>query len=349
MQARTSWEQSRKYYESAIELNGNLNAEDNLASLNKQIEERINSMVCLINGLIWRDKNGDGKAQKSESRLQGKVFWDKNNDGEHNSSNEPFLNTNETGQFAFEWISSVYPVSLSLDSELVENENQKIELLVPVFPAPPPPLNADSVKNHSKTIQKAGTSSVLLPYRAAPIIRGKVWMDKNGDAQKNEGEGPYSQAKLFLDQNGNFNLDENETSFAPDSNGSFLLPLPPGQYSLCIEPDNADANITFPIEEKKAYLTWVDYESPSDSLLFGVQDNQQQDSQSSENNQTQQPKPGDQDNDQNTQESESSENTPPEEVNALYERLLQEMESKSKNLDDEKQRVIGTIPKGRDY
>jgi mannose/cellobiose epimerase-like protein (N-acyl-D-glucosamine 2-epimerase family) len=78
MQARTSWEQSRKYYESAIELNGNLNAEDNLASLNKQIEERINSMVCLINGLIWRDKNGDGKAQKNESRLQGKVFWDKN-------------------------------------------------------------------------------------------------------------------------------------------------------------------------------------------------------------------------------------------------------------------------------
>jgi superfamily I DNA and RNA helicase len=49
------------------------------------------------------------------------------------------------------------------------------------------------------------------------------------------------------------------------------------------------------------------------------------------------------------QESESSENAPPEEVNALYERLLQEMESKSKNLDDEKQRAIGTIPKGRDY
>ena len=93
----------------------------------------------------------------------------------------------------------------------------------------------------------------------------------------------------------------------------------------------------------------MDYESPSDSLLFGVQDNQQQDSQSSENNQTQQSQTGDQDNDQNKQESESSENTPTEEVNALYERLLQEMESKSKNLDDEKQRAIGTIPMGRDY
>ena len=36
-------------------------------------------------------------------------------------------------------------------------------------------------------------------------------------------------------------------------------------------------------------------------------------------------------------------------VNALYERLLQEMESKSKNLDDENQKIIGTIPQGRDY
>ena len=74
MQARTSWEQSRKYYESAIELDGNIKAEGNLASLNKQIEERINSLVCLINGLIWRDKNGDGIAQKNENRLQGKFF-----------------------------------------------------------------------------------------------------------------------------------------------------------------------------------------------------------------------------------------------------------------------------------
>ena len=349
MEARKSWEESIKYYESAVELDGNLNATINLKSLNQQIEERINSMVCLINGLIWRDRNGDGVAQENEARLQGKVFWDKNNDGEHNSSQEPFLQSNPSGQFAFEWISSVYPVSLSLDSELVGNENQKIELLVPVFPAPPPPLNADSVKNHLKTIQEAGTSSVLLPYRAAPIIRGKVWMDKNGDAQKNEDEGPYSQAKLFLDQNGNFNLDENETSFAPDSNGSFLLPIPPGQYSLCIAPENADANITFPIEEKKAYLTWVDYESPSENLLFGVQDKSQQDSQPSENNQNQQPQTGKQSDEQQNQESQLNEEAQAEEVNALYERLLQEMESQSKNLSDEKQRVLGIVPNGRDY
>ena len=35
-------------------------------------------------------------------------------------------------------------------------------------------------------------------------------------------------------------------------------------------------------------------------------------------------------------------------VNALYERLLQEMESKSKKLNDD-QKIIGTVPNGRDY
>ena len=120
--------------------------------------------------------------RKTKVGFREKFFWDKNNDGEHNSSNEPFLNTNASGQFAFEWISSVYPVSLSLDSELVGDDNQKDRASCSRFSGTSPPLNADSVKNHSKTIQKAGASSVLLPYRYAPIIRGKVWMDKNGDA-----------------------------------------------------------------------------------------------------------------------------------------------------------------------
>ena len=51
-------------------------------------------MVSVINGIIWRDTNGDGLPQNNEERLQAKVFWDKNNDGEHNSSIEPSLKTN---------------------------------------------------------------------------------------------------------------------------------------------------------------------------------------------------------------------------------------------------------------
>ena len=52
--------------------------------------------------------------------------------------------------------------------------------------------------------------------------------------------------------------------------------------------------------------------------------------------------------DENNQVSESAKDVQPEEVNALYERLLQEMESKTKKLNDE-QKIIGTVPNGRDY
>ena len=76
-------------------------------------------------------------------------------------------------------------------------------------------------------------------------IQGRIWADTNGDADLNKGEAGFAKAKIFLDDDGNFQLDENETSFNPDSNGSFAFPAPPGQYSVCIIPDNPDANITF--------------------------------------------------------------------------------------------------------
>ncbi len=63
-------------------------------------------------------------------------------------------------------------------------------------------------------------------------------------------------AKIFIDTNGNFALDENESTFSPDQDGKFNQAVPPGQHSVCIAPENPDANITFPLDEKKAYLTW---------------------------------------------------------------------------------------------
>ena len=348
MQARQSWNKALKYYESAFAVDGNLKASKNLKSLKAQIEIRIKSMVSVINGIIWRDRNGDGIAQENEEKLTGKVFWDKNNDGEHNSSIEPSLETNEKGEFAFEWISSIYPTYLNIDSELLERNQSNRKFLLPVFPAPPPPQIATQIKNFKLGIEKAGTTTVSLPYRSAPIIQGKIWADTNGDAEHSDMEGGFSQAKLFLDVDGNFQLDENETSFKPDANGSFAFPAPPGQYSLCVLPDNPDANITFPIEDKKAYLTWIDYESPSNPLIFGVQDQSEQESQSSDNNKSQEQESSAQNGEQPMQDSEAGNEIQPEEVNALYERLLQEMESKSKKLDDE-QTTLGTIPNGRDY
>ena len=128
--------------------------------------------------------------------------------------------------------------------------------------------------------------------------------------------------------------------------------VPPGQYSLCIQPDNPEANVTFPLEAKKAYLSWVDFESSVKNLNFGIQNPADQDDQESPSSPEQnQPQPSEPESPENGEESEGDEDAeelPPQEVNALYERLLQEMESKSEPLQQEV-RVIDSKANGRDY
>ena len=350
--ARESWKLALAHYKDAFQLDGNKKAADNLASLQKQIDQRIQTLVSTMTGRIWRDINGDGKLQKSEPFLRGCVFWDKDGNGEHNQSNEPKIDTDENGVFSFEWISSDYPNSIQIGSFLVEeNKTQEVKLL-PLFPAPPPPLNPNQVRNHVIIIDKPGIKQLPVPYRAAPVLQGSIWSDQNGNGTLENPEGPYVSGNLFLDQNGNFQLDENETSFKPRKDGTFSQIVPPGQYSLCLELENKDANVTFPFEEKKAYLTWVDFEAPSEELNFGVQDNSNQESESETSNQANDyDSSNDSNPDQKKEENDSKatvERDAPQEVNGLYERLLQEMESRSEPLEQDLQ-LFDSGNSGRDY
>jgi hypothetical protein len=183
-----------------------------------------------------------------------------------------------------------------------------------------------------------------MPYRAAPMIKGQVWKDENGNGSRESEDKEYISVKLYLDENGNFQYDENETAFEPTDDGSFAQPVPPGQYTVCIQPQNPDANITFPIEQKKAYLVWTDFESKSENLDFGIQDNNQQDQNSS--NQQSQPQPNQPEDEKGKENAEQQPR--PEEINALYERLLQEMESKSEPLEQDIE-AVQSITSGRDY
>lgn len=351
--ARESWKQALEYYEHAIQLDGNKKASENLNSLKRQIEERIRSLVTTFIGGIWRDLNGDGKIQKDEPFLNGYVFWDKDGNGEHNETGEPKINSDENGKFKFEWISGNYPVSIQIGSVLADKNTTKNVRLLPLFPPPPPPMNPAQTKNHFVMIEKPGTIELPIPYRAAPSLQGKIWSDQNGNGILDDAEGPYDAGTLYLDQNGNFQFDENETSFKPNKDGTFFHVVPPGQYSLCLKTDNQDANVTFPIDEKKAYLTWVNFEAPSMGLDFGVKD----DSGNESENEPSEP----QENSENSNQVDSSPNeqdetdsdSPPEEnlaqeINALYERLLQEMESKSEPLEQDL-RMAESPNSGRDY
>ena len=340
-EARIAWEQAREHYEKSIGLSENDKAKQNLLSLNQQIQERINALISKISGKIWRDLNGDGKPQKKEPNLEGYVFWDKDQNGEHNKSNEPAVQTDENGFFSFEWISDQYPISLRIGTQLMEANESKNDFLIPMLPPPPPPESSENIKNYYLNLEQPGEKVIGIPYRSAPTLQGVIWRDENGNGEQDPNDKGFSSAQLFIDQNGNFQLDENETTFEPSDDGTFTQPVPPGPYCLCVQPKNPDANVTFPIEAQKAYLGWTDFESSSVDLNFGIQDNSEQEQNSSAPQN--QPPPEDQEN----QESNSSK-PPPEEVNALYERLLQETESKSKPLERDPQEVR-RISSGKNY
>ena len=351
--ARKTWERALEFYESAYNLDGNEKANRNFLSLQKQIEERINSLVCLIYGTIWWDRNGDGERQGHEPFLKGSVFWDKDGNGEHNKSNEPSLPTNEYGGFQFEWISSLYPSSFNLDSILDENSSTDQGIaLVPIFPPPPPPFQENLVVNHLLSIDQAGKKVLSITYRKPPSISGKVWSDENGNGEYEENEKGISSAKIFLDRNENSKLDENETSYTPRGDGSFLLAIPPGRHLVAIEPENPDANVTFPIQERKGYFVQLDYEEMAGNLNFGIQDNHNQEKQDqpqdSPNDHPQQNDSSQNDESESDPEQKNEDESAGQEVNALYERLLQEMESKSKPLEQETH-SSGNLSAGRDY
>ena len=332
-EARKKWKKSIDYYEASLKIDNNNKAKENLSSLNKQIEERINLMICKIQGKIWRDINGNMSQEPGEPNLHGKVFWDKDENGEHNESTEGFAPTNNKGEFAFEWIAASYPDSVRIGSKLSDNNQTSKKLLIPLFPAPPPPEKNENVRNYYLNLSEAGNYSILIPYRAAPILKGLVWKDENGNGIKDKEDKGFSSVKLYLDNNGNFQHDENETFFEPEKDGSFYQPVIPSknrQHTLCIEPKNPDANITFPIEINKSYLTYSDYESISEDLNFGIQDNSQQDQNSSQSQPEEKPSEDEQtDSDDKNNESESS---PSVDTNAQFQRQRQETKDNVKPL-----------------
>ena len=343
-EARKSWEKARKFYSAASQIDANPLAEKNLDSLNDQIQNRIESLVSKIQGLVWRDINGNGKREENEPLLKAKIFWDKNDDGEHNESLEPAILGNEMGQFAFEWISGIYPTSLKLASIIPDQNESLPTILLPLFPSPPPPFEASRTRNHLVEIDKPGSLFIPMPWRAAPSLKGIVWNDSNTDGKVDDNESGSTAATLFIDKNGNFQLDDNETSFKPSDDGKFSQIVPPGQYSLCIKPDNPEANVTYPIEEHKAYLTWVDFEQSSKPMFFGIQDRSEGNS-SSESSPQNNPNPERIEEDEENKEAKTPST---EEVNALYERLLQETESKSEPLENDIPNS-NPVQAGRDY
>ena len=268
------------------------------------------------------------------------------------------MKTDHQGRYVFEWISS-YPARLRLGLKLDEGNATRGLLLLPILPPPPPPLNPETTPGLHLALDQAGDHQAHFPHRAAPILKGIVWNDSDKDGERDDNETGNSQASLFLDLDGDLLQDDNETSFKPSSDGAFSQPVPPGQHVLCIQHPNPDANvtITYPREENKAHLVFVELENTAERLDFGIhsppEQNQDQSPQNRppdkpEPNPDQNPKDGQQPDEPDEPREATASNPREQDVNALYERLLQEAESKATPLETEGAPGHAT-KRGRDY
>jgi len=338
--AKKSWEKAREYYKNSLEIDTNASVQNNLESLNDQIRDRIEPLISKVEGLVWRDLNCNGKWEENEPRLKATIFWDKNDDGEHNESLEPAIPGNEIGQFAFEWISATYPSALRLASVLPDQNESSPTILLP-FSAPPPPLEASQSRNHLVEIEKQASLYVPMPWRAAPYLKGRVWNDTNIDGKVDDNESGSTAATLFIDENANYQLDENETSFKPSEDGSFFQVVPPREnYSLCIKPDNPEANVTYPKADSRNYITSANFEQTSPIFLFGLQTPQGEDN-SSKTSSQEQAKPED---------NQASSSTPEkrESTYAEAKRKLQEIDNETIFLEEDT-KIWPAAPPGRNY
>ena len=116
--------------------------------------------------------------------------------------------------------------------------------------------------------------------------------------------------------------------------------LPSKYYSLCIKPDNPEANVTYPKADSKNYITSANFEQASPNFLFGIQAPPGEGN-SSKTSSQEQAKPED------NQDS-SSPPEKPEPTHAEGERMLQEIDNETIVLGEDTENWDPALP-GRNY
>lgn len=336
--AKKSWIEAKKYYEKA-KFHANPLADRNLELLEKQIIEA-HSKIAIIEGVVWRDRDGNGRKDSNEEPLDAFVFWDKNNDGEYNSTVEFGLDTdnNSTGFFAFLTTAD----GLTLGSLL---KNSSDQALVPWY---------GKGIDKKIDINSPGRLSFNIPWRAAPKIQGKVWNDKNQNGLLDENESGSSAVTLFIDENNNSIADENETTFKPDNKGIFSKLVPRGSYVISAKPDHPDTNFTYPKSDPKSYFVEVDFERPSEELLFGLSPSQSSEPSESEKNED---NSSEENSDQENEEDKPNESSEDKDLSAeenqtrdtsgLVERMMQDILSETTVYDVSELEKWEQAPPGR--
>lgn len=360
--AKAAWEKARQNYKDAVAIDDNDKAKRNLRDLEKQIQERL----WTISGVVWRDIDGNGKKEPVEGGLPAKVFWFEKQENEDDATFENYVETNASGEYKIEWLSVTYPLSIQLKCELLDGNATKDILLIAVSNTIATNQGTASHERETKLPKADHMPVINFAFRKAPVLQGFVWNDEDHDGALDDNETGYDKVRLYLDNNANGKWDQNEFSFQPAESGEFSQPITPSQKELIPQPidkisyllriavNDQNAEVTFPLKQFHSGKIKLE-SSPRGNLDFGVYSPNQADQDSDQNQAEQKPDPQtEQEQQANKEQEDSAQNQEPqasEELNALYNSLLEEFEFKSKQLrvkesDTEKNISQG---KGRGY
>ena len=175
-----------------------------------------------ISGTVFNDANKNNSKDSSESGIGGvTVFIDKNKNGSKDSG-EPSTTTDSGGGYFFGGLASgsyrvkqlsksgfkiTSPSSGYYDLSLSTNQN----------------ISAKNFANQSTSTTTVGS------------IAGNVWVDVNGNGNKDSGDNAKSSVRVYIDKNKNGKFDTGEPTATTNSSGNYKFSnLAAGSYRVSV-------------------------------------------------------------------------------------------------------------------
>jgi hypothetical protein len=203
-----------------------------------------------LHGTVWADRNGDGERQQQEHGIPAwPVYLDTNNNGSHDEG-ERLVHTDQHGHYGFVVEAGQYNV--------VQGTRPGWQQTAP--------------ENGSYSVDvDAGEHLGGLAFGNQPqasSLHGTVWVDRNGDGERQAVERGLPGWPVYLDTNNNGSHEEGERLVHTDQHGHYEFVVEAGQYTVA-QGNRPNWNPTAP--ENSSYTVDVEAAEHINGLVFGNQ------------------------------------------------------------------------------
>ncbi len=191
-----------------------------------------------LSGNVFKDLNGNGKRDSSDTGLKGWVVYiDLNGDGKF-ESNENNKTTDSNGNFSFVSLKAgTYKVRVIPLSGYTQTAPTSGYYTVNLSPNSPVSVAFAEHPASANTATGSGNSAVTLS--------GTVFSDVNSNGTKDSNEGGLAGRVVYVDLNGDGKFESNENNKTTDSQGNFsFVSLNPGTYTVRVIPSSGFTETT---------------------------------------------------------------------------------------------------------